>query len=191
MTNFFGGATAFVFDDFNVGPGGATITGVFGNFAYLAGVPDQAQWEIRSGVSVADGGTLIASGTGTPTVSGSLVEVSGLNVNLTEGAYWLAIAPDVIAYLDTTSGANGVGTPEAQDGLSYFEAPGDDIADYNATSDFLTPDPGDGNRLDFSLGVIAADQTAVPEPASLWLLGSGLIAAARFRKAQRNRQLMP
>ena len=47
----------FVFEQFNVGPGGVSVTGVFGNFETIDSPdPTAAAWEILSGVSAGNGG---------------------------------------------------------------------------------------------------------------------------------------
>jgi hypothetical protein len=80
LINEVGGSsgTGLVYDDFIVGAGGVSITGLFSNDLVLTvpasgpdtnapGVVTQAGWEIRSGVSAGIGGTLVASGTGSAT----------------------------------------------------------------------------------------------------------------------------
>ncbi|HEX3878446.1 MAG TPA: hypothetical protein VHW24_15760, partial [Bryobacteraceae bacterium] len=136
-----GSGNSLVYDDFVVGAGGATVTGVFSNDA-LGSVMNLAEigtafWEIRSGVSDGNGGTLVASGTGAANVGSSGVSilgnpiyqigVNGLNVSLTPGTYWLAVAPDVTTsgistFIATTAGAGGVGTPQAQNGNSFINS---------------------------------------------------------------------
>ena len=83
------------------------VTGLFtNNLSTLT--PSSGYWEIRSGMSEGNGGTLIASGTGsggnfsqTPTGRGGFGYteytdlVSGLNVNLPSGMYWLAMVPNM------------------------------------------------------------------------------------------------
>src|SRR5579863_8264698 len=53
---------ANVYDDFNVGPGGVIIDGVFSNDFFTPGSAaiTQAEWEIRSGVSAGNGGSIVA-----------------------------------------------------------------------------------------------------------------------------------
>ena len=82
-----------------------------------------AYWEIRSGLTAGNGGTLLASGDGTDTTTNTgqtftgipglsipvyTNEVNGLSVTLGPGTYWLAVAPDVSnqnSYIVTTSGS--------------------------------------------------------------------------------------
>ena len=198
-----------IYDDFIVGPGGVNITGVFSNDLVLnipasgadsnaPGVVTQASWEIRSGVSAGSGGTLLDSGTDATTQtatglnSGGFavydIQITGLNVNLGPGTYWLAVAPDFgtstsyNSYIVTTYGFNGVGTPKAQDGNSFWNDPGfgdDFVAAVTATGQ----DSADGNNVDFSMGVDGV-ATTIPEPGTAALgagalLLFGLAAAAR------------
>ena len=127
-----------------------------------------AIWEIRTGCSVGNEGTLVAAGaTTTPTVTPTgrsgfgltefMVEVSGINVTLAPGTYWLSVTPlgdgTGHSFNTTTSGANCVGTPCGNDGMSWFDSVG----------------PFDPR--DFSMGVIG---NVVPEPATVGLLICGL-----------------
>lgn len=201
--------SANVYDDFNAGPGGVTISGVFSNDLFTPGSAaiSQAEWEIRSGVSSGHGGALIASGTdaaqvidtGTQANGGSgneevfTIEVSGLDVSLDPGTYWLTVAPVFAAddttsgaYMFTTAGANAIGSPQAQDGNS-FES--DQFGDnFTATASvFGGGDPADGdsgNNIDLSEGV-----SATPEPATAALIvGSALFLALRKRRVDTTEQ---
>jgi hypothetical protein len=203
--------TGFVYDDFIVGADGVNITSVFSNDLVLAipgsgsdtnapGVVTQADWQILSGVSAGNGGIVVASGSGTTATqtatglnSGGYavydIQATGLNVTLGPGTYWLAVAPDLNSsynsYVVTTYGFNGVGTPQAQDGNSFWNDPGfgdDFVAAVSATG----VDSKDGtNNVDFSMGVDGVAGT-IPEPGTA-ALGAGamllLLAAAarRFR----------
>src|SRR5204862_6336608 len=120
------GRYARVYDDFVVtDSGGWNITSVFSDNLENTNVTG-ATWEIRTGLSEGNGGTLIASGmTMTPVVTPTgrsgfgftefMIEVTGLNVNLPPGTYWLNVTPigDLTgrSFDSTTSGANCVGTP--------------------------------------------------------------------------------
>src|SRR4051812_37107799 len=90
---------ARIYDDFMVPSAGWTVTGVFSNNA-LNGTPvvSQASWEIRSGVSAGNGGTVVAWGVDPAKVirnsnGSSRIEVAGLQVSLPGGRYWLNVAP--------------------------------------------------------------------------------------------------
>ena len=94
--NFYAWAQQFgrVYDDFVVPDGGWTVVGVFSHNNMGSTAVTQASWEIRSGVSAGNQGTLVASGLSPATlklgvsVGGSnvyLVQVSGLSVDLAPG----------------------------------------------------------------------------------------------------------
>jgi hypothetical protein len=186
-----------VYDNFVV-PGGQTwtIADVWSNnLMDFTGVTS-AEREIRSGVSLGSGGTLIASGTdaATQTATGRSgfgyteyeILVSGLNVTLGAGTYWLSVAPVTAggggnSYVSTTSGSNCVGTPCGNDGNSYWSSGAPFNENFGSTADGL----GTGT-WDFSMGL--DDGTTAPEPATigLCLAGLGLImVGSRARRRAR------
>ncbi len=165
-----------------VASGSITVSALFTN--NLSGLnPSSGYWEIRSGVSEGNGGTLIASGTAsganfTHTATGrsgfGFAEYSdtadNLSVSLAAGQYWFAVVPNDPnnanrSFNSNTFGANSVGTQvsDQQYWNSAFFGPNFTNAD------------NEGVFPTFSGGVYAAD---VPEPSSLIMLGSGLVAAA-------------
>lgn len=105
------------------------------------------------------------------------VSVSGLNIRLAPGTYWLGVAPfhdeeDSYSYpasvIATTSGANAVGTPPGNNGNSFIEAYGPIFSDSG----------------DYSMGI---EGTAVPEPSSILSLltfGALTLGFRRSRKQQ-------
>jgi len=174
---------AAVYDDFDVAaPLGWHVTAVFSdNIITPDTATTGADWEIRSGVSEGNAGTLIASGTtNSPLLTHTgrfffdtpeyMVEVTGLNVFLpmlpAGQHYWLNVTP--VSYRQgsslntTTSGFNCVGTPCGND----------DNAFWNSTKYFFdhTYNHCDGCN-DFSMGVIGS---VVPEPATVALLTCGM-----------------
>ncbi len=195
-----GGVDQIVYENFIVPTGQQwTVNGVFSNNAgniYFGGYPSlTATWEIRSGVSAGNGGTLVASGDGADTITDTGMQttvfspfaseiytntVNGLNVVLGPGTYWLAVAPDTDGAADaywnlvTTSGANAVGTPPGNDGNSF-------VSSSFFNENFLpTDDPsfeGSGT-WDYSLGVLGTAQStlATPEP-SIVAMGLGATAS--------------
>ncbi|MBZ5600220.1 MAG: hypothetical protein LAN83_18090 [Acidobacteriia bacterium] len=83
-----------------------TVRGLFANTLSTVGVidPPQADWEIRSGVSSGNGGTVVASGTGAATFNPTgrifidkeytvLVRLPAPGITLTGGTYYMAVIP--------------------------------------------------------------------------------------------------
>ncbi|HWX17006.1 MAG TPA: PEP-CTERM sorting domain-containing protein [Chthoniobacterales bacterium] len=190
---------ASVYDDFNVtgGPGWA-VTAVFSDNAAGNSVITGADWEIRTGISEGNAGTLIASGTtNSPVVTLiecdfqqciSRVEITGLNVFLpmlpSGQHYWLNVTPVTVgagfSYNITTSGAHCVGTPCGNDENAFF----------NSTyfGAYFTSTANEGQPYDYSNGVIG---TVVPEPTTVALLTcgvGGLLIALRSRRFHSNRK---
>jgi hypothetical protein len=178
-----------------------TITGVFSNDAFgpfFGFNSTTANWQILSGVSAGNGGTVVASGDGADNITdtgmqssafGSLFpaeiytnEVDGLNITLSAGTYWVAVAPDTDGAADaywsvvTTSGANAVGTPPGNDGNSFFSS--------DLTGDYFTPtsDLEGAGTWDYSLGVVGTATplvVAAPAPSAVTLaIGASLSLAA-------------
>jgi PEP-CTERM motif len=178
---------AAVYEDFNV-TSNITVTGLFSDNLLNTTVTG-ADWEIRSGISEGNGGTLIASGTTNApvvTLTGRsgfgfleyMVQVNGLGVNLAPGHYWMNVTPigngGNRSFNSTTSGANCIGTPCGNNQMAFFNS-----TFFGAT---FTSTSNLGQPYDFSDGVIA-----VPEPATVALLTCGLgalgIVAIRRRRA--------
>jgi hypothetical protein len=122
-------------------------------------------------------GTLIASGTNNISLAdtgtsqaGEIYKVTldGLNVSLGAGTYWLAIAPvlpgNQRAWIQSTTGANSVGSPHGNDGNSFVSGPALG-ANFTSTSVYF------GSSLDFSEGIL----TATPEPATISLSAAALL----------------
>lgn len=170
---------AYVYDNFTITSGTWTINQVFSN-NLMSLFADSADVEIRSGVSAFNAGNLLYSAYGvgfTQTATGAsgyglneyTIAVDLPGVMLGPGTYWLMVAPSStgVSFVSTTSGANCVGVPCGTGSNSFFTS-----ADYSAyfepATDILIP-------ADFSMGVVGTF-SAVPEPSSLVMLGSGLMA---------------
>ena len=109
----------------------------------------------------------------------STLSVSGLNLYLEPGTYWLAVAPFydlddrygiASSAIVTTSGSNAIGTPPGNNGNSFTQGYGGDFY----------PD----NR-DYSMGISGTVSRSVPESTSmLSMLLFGALAAGSLLKRQ-------
>ncbi len=205
----YGGGSYFqsdslVYDDFIVPAGGWTITSVWSNNFFTDEVSvSSATFEIRSGVSAGDGGTVVASGSANPQMSttgrissNGLVEyevrISGLNINLTPGTYWLSVCPtiqsgDVYSYNSATSGSHSFGQPQGNNGNSYWYVfehygyGGEYTRNFEDVSAYLD------ETTDYSMGVEGEGGNPVPIPGAVWLLGSGLLGLVAVRRKRDRR----
>jgi hypothetical protein len=186
---------AAVYDDFNVTSAGWNVTAVFSHNLENTTVT-AAAWEIRTGVSEGNAGTLVASGTtNSPLVTLTWchfgfceyqVEVTALNVHLNPGTYWLNVTPvgnsTGRSFNSTTNGANCVGTPCGNDQNAFFNST------YFGT--YFTSTSNEGQPYDYSMGVIGA---VVPEPSTVALficgVGALLIAFRRRRGIGKRRRV--
>jgi len=174
--NPYGAAT---YQNFVVDSSGWNVTGLFTN--NLSGLnPATGYWEVRSGISEGNGGTLVASGTGavtnTPTGRSGFGfteyqnEVDGLNITLAPGTYWFAVVPQDPnnpnrSFNSNSFGLNAVGTQISNDQFFNSALFGANFTNANNEGVFPT----------FSGGV---EGTEMPEPSSIVMLGCGLIAGA-------------
>ena len=185
---------ARIYDDFLISSN-TKVTGVFSN-NFMSFNATQTLWEIRSGVSPGNGGTLVAGGTGAATqtangfnafgLTGYTIDVSGLNVDLLPGTYWLMVAPigsgSGRSYVQTTSGANAVGAPPGNNGNAFWDSVSFGY-NFNRVEDA-------GPAYDFSMGIYgSSDLEVIPEPSSLALLALGAsVMVFRFARRRRKRQ---
>ncbi len=124
---------ARTYDDFCIDAGTSWhVTGIFGEF--LADVWSMAHWEVRQGVNVGTGGTLIADcpGSGANRVATGrsgfgFIEYHGeaaADFTLASGCYHMTVAPigngNGRAFVSTTSGMNGV--HQLINGNSFFDS---------------------------------------------------------------------
>jgi len=192
---------AAVYDDFNVtAPLGWHVTAVFSDNIFLPFVPTitGADWEIRTGISEGNAGTLIASGTTnsplvTPTGRGGfgyqeyMVEVTSLSVFLpmlpSGQHYWLNVTPvdngAGRSFNSTTSGLHAVGSPPGNDQNAFFNST---FFGYNFTS---TGNPFIGQPYDFSNGVIG---TVVPEPPPWAMMAMGAVVLIGVQQLRRRKK---
>lgn len=182
-----------IYDDFQVNGSGWNVDGAFMQIVSSIAPANLTtwSWEIRQGMSTGNGGSVVASGTSSLLVTATggsafgrpeyKVSVSGLNVNLSAGHYWLGgkiggtdTSNDI--YLETTGGANFVGFQGNNDN-SFWDSTSFGFA-YNNASDGLGSAPAD-----FVMGVTGTE--VVPEPASMCALGFGIagIIAKRRKKS--------
>ena len=183
---------AATFQNFNVGGAGIVVTGLFTN--NLSSInPNAAYWEIRTGVSQNNGGTIVAGqlafgGSFTHTATGrsdfGYAEykdwAAGMAVTLTPGTYWFSVVP-----LDSSSagrsfnsnsdGLNTIGTETLNQ--QYFNSAVFGAKFDNANNWGVFPSFSSG-VYDDPLAGGALEGGSAPEPSSLVLLGSGLLGVA-------------
>ena len=183
---------ARTYDNFTVSGASWHVTGLFTNNQTDLTI-GSANWEIRSGVSQGNGGTLLFSGNdGTPTITATGRSAFGYNefnvavdvsLTLAPGTYWLSVQPvsgdNGRSFESNTFGLNAVGTHTANDDFfdsNFFGANFDNANNYGV---FPT----------FSSGVIGDSTANVPEPSSLALLGAALFGIFAWGSSMRRRTL--
>lgn len=192
------GYVAFTFDNFTwTNAGGGMVGSIGGHFISAGNGPitgvTYAQWEIRSGVSVGNAGTLIASGSGVPvTTSTSFtswmtgspspdpvlrVELDVADFALAPGNYWLGFSigdagVGATGFVAETVGANGIGGPLNDGNAIYFQGDG-------TTNPWNWVDVAStwGGPMDAAYFI-----TEVPAPGAAALLGLGGMLTARRRR---------
>ena len=173
--------------EINVSAGGVHLNGVFANCLTNATITNM-NWEIRQGISEGNGGTLVASGSGSVTMTATgrngfgfdefNLLVKGLDVSLDEGTYFLGTNVGDLggarSFVSTTVGTNSVGSPGGNNGNTFLNST---FFGANFTDWQNLVGPG---TWDVSYGV---QTDSVPEPATFVAIGLGLAAlVARRRK---------
>jgi hypothetical protein len=187
---FFGNFPIYqiIYDDFVVQSSENWIVNTIWSNNGMDFTATEATWSILTGVSSGNPGTIIASGTNSVTQTPTrnmfygnpeyTVAVSGLNISLSPGRYWLSVTPIGIgdSRLPATSGLNAVGIPAGNNDNSFAYNP-------NTGVNFLP------NNLDYSMGVGGEiKKTSVPEPSStlgilISAFGGGLLHLRHRRLA--------
>jgi hypothetical protein len=184
--------TYHVYDDFQVTGAKWDINSFFENLG--GDVPSDASiisatYEIRTGISSNNLGTLVASGTLPGTFAFQSASFDGFNsfglqvdlpspLELTAGTYWLSLTPNTNypsgqLYLRDTLLGGGIGSPGA-DNLAYFYVPGT-----------VPPNPS-AIAFDASIGILGT--AVVPEPAmatNLGMLAACAMLLPRIRRSKR------
>ena len=192
------GYVAFTFDNFAwTSAGGGMVGSIGGHFISAGNGPltgvTYAQWEIRSGVSVGNAGTLVASGSGVPLLTATSftsqitgyavpdpvarIELDVADFALAPGNYWLGFSiGDAGAggggFVAETVGANGIGGPLNDGNAIYFQGDGT-----NNGWNWVDVAATWGGPMDAAYFI-----TEVPAPGAAALLGLGGLLAARRRR---------
>ena len=182
---------ARTYDDFVVPAGGWTINTLYSNNIVNTSTSTitEAYWEIRQGVSAGNGGTLLLSSTSLASLAATdryldgsdynnpemKVAVTGLDLSLAAGTYWLCVTPYVPggegAVSNTvTRGENATGF-NSGNGLFCSNASNPEIL--YVDGNFLF---GFESGIDYSMGIEGTVGSSVPIPPSILLLASALLA---------------
>lgn len=198
---------ARMFDNCTVtAPGGWLLTRIWSNDVFIdpSQLPAQADWSIRSGMNVGNGGVTLFSGTSAATAAATgrqnfggnpeySIIVSGLNLYLPPGTDWLNVTPynNINSFdisINTTSGLNAIGTPPGNDQDALWWVP--------PATNYAHVFGGNGQTYDFSMGVACSPctqpfpggpsvcQDPIPEPstAALAFIDLGVLCWCGMRR---------
>lgn len=162
------------YDDFVVPIGGWTVSGLFSHNNMTFSGLSAAVWEIRSGISAGNGGTVVASGLSPATQTLVLsypdgekiyrVEVDGLRVQLAPGTYWMNVSPIAAftqSYVCASVGVGAAGNPPGNDGKGFSYALG---APSHVIFQPVQSSGQTGTSGDYSQGVLISTASAPPAP---------------------------
>ena len=180
---------AATYDNFTVPSGTWHVTGLFtNNLTDLGSSITSANWEIRTGLSEGNGGTLLFSGSATPVVTptgrsgfgrGEFTVEVPVSFNLGPGTYWVSVLPVAVnsgtgrSFESNTFGLNAVGIHTLNDDFFNSAFFGANFTNANNEGVFPT----------FSSGVLGVTST-VPEPTTwaMLILGVAMIGFAVRRR---------
>jgi PEP-CTERM motif len=179
---------SMLFDNFVVTGDGWRITSIFGEFTEAPGLAfSTADFEIRTGITNGVGGTLVYSGANVSASRQLLsygfwpvesrIRISGLDLWLAPGAYWLGLAPvgngAGQAFVMETAG-NGASVNANIDGNSFYR----DLPSWNYQQ------PPSLTSFDASYG-IDGYLVVVPEPSVYALMAAGLAGLGMVTRRRR------
>lgn len=184
--------TRLAYDDFTF-----DLAGSINGFGIVGrnntGSPVAIYWEIRTGMSAGNGGTLLFSGTSPGATISPLAENSIFGTppsgpgqfalyegaplvpfSVPAGTYWLGLAPlEVFGSFDVTStqGAGSIGHPINNGNAFYYDSS-------NPSANYISMG---ANDFGFKI-TTSAPTSVVPEPGTLALLGLAALSLLRLRR---------